>query len=566
LAILGISWHIMNATLMETAICPSRAGELAAELAALRREVERLRRQLTELRCEAGYWKSRHADALERNESLRDELAQAKGENRKLRQRLFGRKSERRAANERANLLEQAAEEPKPQRKRGAQPGQKGHGRRDYSRLPAREESIEIPQDQRVCPRCGKPMRELGETEDSEQIEIEVEIYRQVLHRKRYRSTCSCHGCTRTITAPSPPKLIPKSRLGTSLWVHLLLSKFAFHQPIDRSIKQLKQLGLDLPSGSVTDGLRRIEPMLRPVYDALVERNRQSVFHQADETRWLVFVETAGKTGFRWWLWVFADGQTVVYRLDPGRSRHVPQGHLGGDTRGVLLVDRYSAYKAMDAVKSGSLLLAFCWAHVRRDFLEVGKGYPELADWAVQWLKRIRQLYRLNRRRLKHAVGSAEFNKADQALRSAVEEMQGDFTAELADENLRQPCRKVLESLRNHWEGLTLFVARPEIPMDNNAAERLMRGPALGRKNYCGSGAKWSGRLAETMFSMVATMACWDVNPRTWLTWYLEACAAAGGRAPDDIEQFLPWNLSAERRAALADQPTASRPTLNDTS
>ncbi len=556
----------MSATLIETATYPSRAGELVAELAALRREVDQLCRQVSELRCEVGYWRSRHADALQRNESLRDELAQAKGENRKLRQRLFGRKSERRAANERVELLKEAAEEPKPKHKRGARPGQKGHGRRDYSHLPVREELVEIPQDQRLCPRCGKPMWAMGQTEDFGQIEIEVELYRRVLRRERYRSTCSCHGCTRTITAPSPPKLIPKSRLGTSLWVHLLLSKFAFHQPIDRAIKQLKQLGLDLPSGSVTGGLRRIEPMLRPVYDALVERNRQSAFHQADETRWLVFAETAGKVGFRWWLWVFADGQTVIYRLAPSRSRHVPQGHLGEDARGVLLVDRYSAYKAMDAVKSGSLLLAFCWAHVRRDFLEVGKGYPELVDWSIQWLKRIRQLYHLSRRRLKPAVSSTKFNKAEQDLRSAVEEMQGDFTTELADENLRQPCRKVLESLRNHWAGLTLFVARPEIPMDNNGAERLMRGPALGRKNYCGSGSKWSGRLAETMFSTVATMACWDLNPRTWLAWYLDACAAAGGRAPSDIAPFLPWNLTPERRAALADQPAAPKPTLTDTS
>lgn len=135
-------------------------------MAALRHEVNQLRRQVSELRCEVGYWKSRHSDALERNESLREELAQAKGENRKLRQRLFGRKSERRAANERADLLEQAAEEPKPKLKRGARPGQKGHGRRDYSHLPTREKSIEIPENQRVCPRCGKPMRELGETED----------------------------------------------------------------------------------------------------------------------------------------------------------------------------------------------------------------------------------------------------------------------------------------------------------------------------------------------------------------------------------------------------------------
>ncbi len=429
-----------------------------------------------------------------------------------------------------------------------------------------REQVVEVPQDQRVCPRCGKPMREMAETEDSEQIEIQVEVYRRMLRRRRYRSTCSCHGCIRTITSPSPSKLIPKSRIGTSLWVHFLLSKFAFYQPIARTLQELAQHGLNLPPGTVTDGLRRIEPILRPVYDAFVDRNRQSAFHQADETRWLVFVETAGKTGFRWWLWVFADGQTVIYKIDPSRSHQVPQGHLGEDAQGVLLVDRYSAYKAMDAVKSGSLLLAFCWAHVRRDFLEVGKGYPELTDWAIDWLKRIRQLYRLNRRRLKHATGSPEFNAADQELRSAVEQMETRFVEELTGATLRLPCRKALESLQNHWEGLLRFVDDPGIPMDNNRSERLLRGPAMGRKNYYGSGAKWSGRLAETMFSILATLTCWNLNGRTWLAWYLDACAAAGGHAPRDIESFLPWNLTPERRAALADPSVASSPSPDDTS
>jgi transposase len=395
-------------------------------------------------------------------------------------------------------------------------------------------------------------MWELADTEDSEQIEIEVEIYRRKLHRKRYRNACSCHGCVRTTTAPPAPKLIPKSRLGTSIWSHFLLSKFSLHQPIERTIRQLEQYGLSLSPGSIADGLRRIEPMLRPVYDAIVSRNRQSAFHQADETRWFVFAKTPGKTGFRWWLWVFADGQTVVYRLDPGRDRTVPENHLGEDARGVLLVDRYSAYKAMKAVKSGLLLLAFCWAHVRRDFLEVGKGYPELIDWAVQWLLRIRRLYRLNRRRLQHAIGSAEFNAADDELRDAIAQMKTRRDEELSDASLRSPCRKALESLRDHWTGLTRFVDDPGIPMDNNGGERLMRNPSMGRKNYFGCGSIWSGRLAETMFSILATLSCGDLNPHAWLTWYLDACAAAGGRVPADVESFLPWNLSVERRAALS--------------
>src|SRR5436305_13059096 len=84
--------------------------------------------------------------------------------------------------------------------------------------------------------------------------------------------------------------------------------------------------------------------------------------------------------------------------------------------------------------------------------------------------------------------------------------------------------------------------------MDNNTAERSERGPVVGRKNYYGSGAVWAGRLAAMMFSLFQTLALGNINPRLWLTAYLEACAMAGGKAPPDLESYLPWNLTAERR------------------
>ena len=130
--------------------------------------------------------------------------------------------------------------------------------------------------------------------------------------------------------------------------------------------------------------------------------------------------------------------------------------------------------------------------------------------------------------------------------------MQKQRDRELSEKQLRSPCRKALESLENHWEGLVRFVDDPRIPMDNNASERQVRGPALGRKNYYGSGAEWSGRLAAMLFSIFATLNLWKLNPRLWLTWFLEACAAAGGRAPADISEFLPWNLTDERRMFTA--------------
>ena len=98
--------------------------------------------------------------------------------------------------------------------------------------------------------------------------------------------------------------------------------------------------------------------------------------------------------------------------------------------------------------------------------------------------------------------------------------------------------------------------------MDNNLSERRLRGPALGRKNFYGSGALWSGRLAATLFSLLATLKLWQINARLWLNWYLQSCAEAGGKVPNDIELFLPWNLSEDRRAKLRmGMPTAKSDT-----
>jgi transposase len=291
------------------------------------------------------------------------------------------------------------------------------------------------------------------------------------------------------------------------------------------------------------------------VYEALLAQNAKSTYTQADETRWMVFIDLAGKTGYRWWLWVFLGEDTVVFRLDPSRSHEVPEDHFAGAEGVVLMVDRYSAYKAMVQVKLGNVVLVFCWAHVRRDFVKVGKAWPEQNKWALAWLRRIRDLYRCQRERLSQPAGSAEFVAADTAVRQTVTAMKAQAEFELADPKLATPCRKALESLMEHWAGLSRFVDDLRIPMDNNASERQNRGPALGRKNYYGSGALWSGRLAAMLFSLFATLRLSNINARKWLTWFLQSCAQNGGQPLTDIDQFLPWNMSNETRHELALDP-----------
>jgi transposase len=506
-----------------------------------------------ELRQQAGYWKSMHQRACSRLTELQTELEHLRAQLRLRKRQLFGRKAEPAPAHppDQATLTPPA----EPPRPRGQQRGRPSPPRRDHSHLPVVLEERELPADQQQCPQCGQPFAPFPGTDDSELLEIEVRAYRRRYRRHRYRPTCRCDCQPGIVTAPGPAKLIPKSHLGVSVWVTVLLDKFAFGRPTQRLLADLGSHGLNLAAGTLTDGLQRLVPLFGPLYDALAAKNRQMDHWHADETRWLVFVSLPDKSGHRWYLWAFQSEAVIVFVLDPSRAHDVPEEHLGSAAIGILNVDRYSAYKALPQVKNGSILLAFCWAHQRRDFLGVAADWPTEQEWALGWVTAIGGLYHLNNRRLGVREDSEAFQQRDQDLRAAVAAFQQRWETEGAQPQLHPARRKVLSSLQEHWPGLTLFVEHPEVPMDNNAVERTLREPVVGRKNYAGSRALWSGQLLVQLLSLLATLKLWHLNPRPWLTAYLEACAAAGGRPPEDITPWLPWNLSEQQRQAWTSEP-----------
>jgi transposase len=211
----------MNATLLDLPIERPETAVSCANCPAVQRLERALEKLPAEFRCEVGYWKSRHADALKRIEQLKGELDQSRGQVRALKDKLFGRTSEKSARSGRSNDLFDPAEVTSAAEKRGAQPGHAGHGRRDYSHLPVEEEFIPLPAAGLACPICGKLAAMMSATEDSELLEIEVRAHRRRIRRRRDRATCDCDPARRTLTAPPPPKLIPKSNYGISIWVHV---------------------------------------------------------------------------------------------------------------------------------------------------------------------------------------------------------------------------------------------------------------------------------------------------------------------------------------------------------
>jgi transposase len=143
----------------------------------------------------------------------------------------------------------------------------------------------------------------------------------------------------------------------------------------------------------------------------------------------------------------------------------------------VLVCDRYSAYKSL-AKDYDELILAYCWAHVRRDFLKAARSWPELERWMFTWVDDIRELYSLNAARLEQwdtglplDQQSSAFAQGQRDLETQLRQMQERCEARLQESDLHLAKQKVLSSLHNHWDGLTVFVERPEVAMDNNTAE-----------------------------------------------------------------------------------------------
>ena len=520
------------------------------------------KREHVELVMQAKQYKSLHGRAVERlewmekrhrfeleqvrrrEEHLQGQLEAALARIRDLRQRVFGEKTEQSRAI--PGLTHSSTELARP---RGQQRGRPGHGR---TRLPGLPAVVQEMTSQACCPGCGLGLSEFAGTQDAEVLEIEVKAYRRIVRRHRYRPQCHCARLPGIVTAPPPAQLIPRGKLGVSIWVEVLLSKFLYGQPSARLLHDWRDRGLVISQGTLTDGLRCLLPMFEPLVQAGLTQLRSATHWHADETRWEVFEELEGKVNNRWYLWVFKSKALVCFVLDPSRSAKVPGAALQG-VQGILSVDRFGAYRKF-ARQTPGVSLAICWAHQRRDFLRVANDHPALWDWAMDWVEQIAKLYRLHAMRRQHydnATDQAAFIDNDTQLRELIEAMDVQCQSGVGDAQLAVPARKVLRTMRTYWPGLVLFLDHPWLDLDNNASERALRPAVVGRKNFYGSGSQWSGQLAASMMSLLSTVRLWGLNPRLWLSAYLQACAEAGGRAPDDWARFVPWLMDEGQLAAM---------------
>jgi transposase len=544
-------------------------AQLAAENAGLKRRLSWLEGKLR--RCER-----EKAQFAERLAAYASEVKALRGQVKHFAQLLFGRKSEQgplagapcsgegpkegaAQAGEGARAAAGEATGRAPSGRRGQFPGRPGHGRRFGRGLP----TVDHPLCEDIrCGRCGTAYVPLaGAFAVSTVVDWITLVVAHRYLRQKYRRNCSCEDQPRLRTARGPQKVKPKGAFSARFLARLCIEKFGLARPANKVCQSLRLEGADLAPGTVSGLFRHalvlLLPLVREIY-AYVGTQRNA---HADETGYTVLDSAQQRR--RWWLWVVASARAVAFLLDPHRSAEVLRTFYGwtGDAppaaaQVTLVSDALPTYSRL----AGWIRQALCWAHQRRRFRDVGRAHPAQAPWAEAWRLLIVRLYALHRTRRQAQPGSPPWLEADSALRAHVSHLRAVLEQQLCCDNLHPDQRRALVHLQQRWAGYTAFLDDPNVPLDNNLAERLLRLPVLLRKNAFFIGASrddWAAIFAAALWSVLATAERNGLNPLSYLTAYFQACADHGGNPLEGqaLARFLPWALAPEDQAAWSAPP-----------
>jgi transposase len=397
-------------------------------------------------------------------------------------------------------------------------------GRREQKSLPIEEVSHHLDEADCVCAECGKELCVWeGQTEDSEEIDVVTRSFVLKKHRKqKYR--CQCGAAP--VTAPGPLRLPGGGLYSIDFAIEAALSKYWLHVPLERQVRDMMRSGLDMSTSTLWDQLEKLARVLDLSYEALQGYVVKNSLVHADETRWRL-LKSGGKT---WWVWSISRHDAVYYRLNPSRGHEVVVDLLDGFD-GVLMVDDYAGYQAARKLLPKTILV-LCWAHVRRKFVTAAASYPE-CDEALEHIDRLFEIERdlpnwqviTDPKLRKNALIQIQGTRAQRS-----KPIVGALLA-WAKEQRSLPgstLRNALEYMTTNWADLIRFIVEPRAPMSNNAAERTLRGPVVGRKNHLGSKSQRGTQVAALFYSLIESAKLSGKDPAAYLRAAVEAAITRG--------------------------------------
>lgn len=458
-------------------------------------EIARLHKRLAEL-----VRRLAQAQGTSESAALQMELTRLSEQLGALQHRMYGPKSEKRPHPKTA---------PPPEDKKP----QTGHGPTPQPQLPHTEEHHELTESERTCPLCQHTMTQWpGQTEDSQEISV-VERRFVVTTHKRHKYRCTCNAAI--LTAPGPLKLIEGGRYSLGFAVEVAVQKYSEHLPLDRQVRQMRRQGLVVTSQTLWDQIHALSQVLLPTYQALRLHVLSADVVHADETPWKLLKKAPTKT---WYVWGLSSELGTYYHFDPSRAKAVPAGLLGNYC-GAVMCDGYPAYQAL-AREGPSITLCFCWAHVRRAFLEALPAYPQ----CQVALDLICALYQIERQLPSHQGQHEPERTALLALRTEHRQQHSaPILCELwqwAEQQEALPqssLRKAINYMQSLGPGLIRFAQDGRLPLDNNAIERDLRGVVVGRKNHYGSRSERGTQVAAILYSLIETAKHYGVPESVYL-------------------------------------------------
>ena len=484
----------------------------------------------------------------------------------KMRRAIYGQRSERKArlldqleleleeleasAAEDELVAEQAATAA------GATTAVRGFTRKKPSRKPF---PAHLPRERMIvpgptaCACCGSAkLAKLGE-DVTETLEVVPRQWKVIQH---VREKFTCRACEAISQVPAPFHVLPRGFAGPSLLAMIVFEKYGQHQPLNRQAERYAREGVDLSLSTLADQVGGCAVLLRPLYDLIRGQVLAGSRVHGDDTPVPVLAKGHTVTG-RLWTYVRddrpfggLDPPAAVFFYSRDRTGEHPERHLAGYA-GILQADAYAGFNRLYAAnrRPGPITEAACWSHSRRKFFVLADVTAKargtlsvIAPLALEAVKRIDAIFDIER---EISGKSAPERLAVRLARVAplVMKLEDWMRSERAKLSRHSDVAKAFDYMLKRWTAFTRFLEDGRICLTNNAAERALRGVALGRKSWMFAGSDRGGERAAVMYTLIQTACLNDVDPQAWLA---DVLARINDHNIHRLDELLPWNWAAE--------------------
>lgn len=540
--------------------------DLASALAAL--AAERARRITAEAEAATAKAEAASAKALvSHSEAL---IARLKLEIEKVRRELYGSRSERKARLlEQMELQLEELEADAGEDELAAEIAANASTVRAFERKrPSRKPFPEhLPRERVViaaptnCSCCGSAnLSKLGEdiTETLEVIPRRWKVIQTV------REKFSCRECEKITQPPAPFHVTPRGFAGPNLLAMILFEKFAQHQPLNRQSERYAREGVDLSLSTLADQVGACAAALKPIHSLIEAHVLAAERLHGDDTTVPIMAKGKTDTG-RIWTYVRDDRPfgglsppaALFYSSRDRRQEH-PERHLKTFS-GILQADAYGGYNPLfkEHRDPAPLRQALCWAHSRRKFFVLadiaanakrGSKAAPISPMALEAVKRIDALFDIERE-INGLAAEQRMERRRKDSQPLVEELHDWLQIERAKLSRSSPVAEAIDYMLKRWDGFTSFLDDGRICLTNNAAERALRGFALGRKSWLFAGSDRGAERAAFMATLIMSAKLNDIDPQAWLA---DVLANIADTPISRLEQLLPWNWKPTQTAAVA--------------